>query len=75
MKKTALLVWLLLIANSALAEPKMLFGNTAAAVIKEGDILATELDSGKWHILVIYDDMLFACHVFLDNATCWSGGA
>lgn len=61
MKKAALLASLLLTGNGVLAEGAVVDGLAASEIVREGEIIAIELDERDWHLLVDYDDMLYAC--------------
>lgn len=61
MKKAALLASLLLTGNAVLAEGVVVDGLAASEIVREGEIVAVELKERDWHLLVDYDDTLYAC--------------
>lgn len=61
MKEATLLVSLLLTANTALAEVAYPNGLPASEIVREGEIVAVEFKERDWHLLVDYDDTLYAC--------------
>ena len=61
MWKLALVISMLWSASHALAETTAISGLGASKVIREGQILGTEVNDYGWHILVNHDDVLYAC--------------
>jgi hypothetical protein len=61
MWKLALVVSMLWSASHALAETTAISGLDASKVIRDGQILGTEVNDYGWHILVSHDAVLYAC--------------
>jgi hypothetical protein len=81
MWKLALVVSMLWSASHALAETTAISGLDASKVIRDGQILGTEVNEWGWHILVNHDDVLYACstvgygtHVLMLNGRGGLGG-
>ena len=65
MWKVVLLVSMLWSASDALAEKgAMIVDLDASEVIREGQILAVEREGDDWHLLVNYNDTLYACDTY-----------